>query len=76
MALELTQKEADRLGSVLTLNEKYSTVSGRRVWTEERELEIVELIQSGASICSIIRNQKVSGRKITQIRRKYKLWGA
>jgi hypothetical protein len=40
------------------------------------ELEIVELIKSGVSVCRIIREKKVSGKKITDIRRKYKLWGA
>lgn len=76
MALEISSVEAARLNSALQRNEKYSTESGRKVWTEERELKIVELLKSGKSVCSIVREEKVSGRKIIEIRKKYHIWGA
>jgi hypothetical protein len=76
VALEVTGQQLERLNYALAVNATYSKVSGRKVWTEEKELEIVDLIKSGKSACSIIREKKVSGRKIMQIRKKYKLWGA
>lgn len=76
MALELTEEEAGRLESTFSLNKKYSSMSGRKVWTEARELEIVNLLKSNQSVCSIIREKHISGKKIEDIRRKYKLWGA
>jgi transposase-like protein len=76
VALEVTGQQLERLNYALAVNRTYSKVSGRKVWTEEMELEIVALIKSGKSACSIIRDHKVSGKKIADIRRKYKLWGA
>jgi transposase-like protein len=76
VALELTGQQFDRLSYSLAVNRTCSKVSGRKVWTEEMELEIVALIKSGKSASSIIRDHKVSGKKITDIRKKYKLWGA
>jgi hypothetical protein len=76
MSMQLTEKEAARLNHVLNVGETYSAVSPHKFWTEEMELEIVELIKSGKSVCSIIRDKKVSGKKIADIRRKHKLWGA
>lgn len=75
MALELTQAEADRFQAALKQNEQMAKNRRGTEWSEERERKIVELLRSGQSVCSIIRDHHVSGRKIEKIRRKYGLWG-
>lgn len=74
--LKLSPLEAGRLFCAVEGGEYLAEKQGRKVWTEEMELNIVGLLKDGKSACSIIREEHVSGRKLNQIRKKYKLWGA
>jgi hypothetical protein len=70
--IELTHTELNRLETHM----KRYTGRPQHGWTEEKELDIVEKLNSGISVRSIIRDEHISGRKIVEIKKKYKLYGA
>lgn len=72
--MKVTEKEAGRLSKHLGTSEKLA--KSHIVWTEARELEVVQKIDNGESVHKIIKDLHISGRKIVEIRKKYKRYGA
>lgn len=72
--MKLTKDESNRLSKHISTSEKIAKAHTK--WTEEDELKIVQQINDGKSTHDLIRELHISGRKVIDIKKKYKLYGA
>lgn len=72
--LEVTHEEMSRLHLFMSINNKHAIAIQK--WTEEMELEVLRDLLAGKATKRIMIEQKISSKKVIDIRKKYGLWGA